>query len=64
MFESLELLDPFPVRNEMIGEAGTISKNLIDDLVREGVEIALSVLGQIDLDCHAVRALVRRRVAL
>lgn len=48
----------------MLSESGTIGKNLIGDLVREGVEITLSVFGQIDLDSHAVRALIRRRVAL
>ena len=44
VFESLQLLDPFSVRNRIVGEASAIGKNLIRDLVRKGIEVSLRLL--------------------
>ena len=61
---ALQLLDPFSVGSGITGEAGTVGKNLVGDLIGEGIQIALCLLGQKHLAGHAVRAFFLLRMAL
>lgn len=49
---------------KVIGEAGTVGKNLAGDLVGEGIQIALCLLGQKHLAGHAVRTFFLFRLTL
>lgn len=63
-FISLQLLDSFSVRNSIVRKAGVVGENLMGDLVREGIEVALGLFRQKDLAGHAVRVRFLPRFAL
>ncbi len=61
---ALQFRDSFSVRNGIVRKAGAVGKNLMGDLVREGIEVALGLFRQEDLAGHAVRARFLPRFAL
>lgn len=62
--EPLQLLNSISVQNGIVREAGAVGENLAGNLIREGVEVLVSLRRQEDLAGHAVRVFFLPRFTL